>query len=523
MIYSAMHLSRIFVALAVTKAQMNFDPAYDIMVAEAYQTCTYDEGKLAGCAPNANCYIINNTPTCHCVVDVATGLPMAGNPYRGCTWDLSGTWEVRTPPPSVLAGADAVAAGPTPIRDPLTNQAIRFRILRTDAVLKTSYMTGSMFRIEGLDGQSDAYSVSRALLDVDDNETFMMVLSEGFLDNYETQMLLRNQYGDIGMSKKYGNYKGKKTKYTPMGHWQRSDGSGVKVYNWKKIPDVYRGSDYAEPMHSHSKKKRKLGPKTQSAMPNRPPKPFPRFLQHCYWFNAEAMGVPLLRLSSTLCVDETLPVEQLAYQTSARFVQLGFIGRAEFGSQRIVFHSPADGKVVFQLARVDQEQVLSPNDGSESSVTMSYDDMKRMVDDHESQNDQTRRRLYELNDVVPSDVLSGMSCDKLQAKFKLSHEFCQIDNIEAIKKATRRLDSIDEIMARAQLMRSADLSRGITRPVSREQVFEGDSFESTRPMGMDESYENNPHFYAWQRSQTRLNAVEIESDKMFRGLFSVLK
>merc|ERR1712070_1237355 len=106
----------------LVQCQFNYNPEYDVLVAETYQDCTYDEGKAAGCAPNANCFIINNTPTCHCIVDIATGLPIAGNPYRGCTWDMSGEWELRTP---ITNNGDS-----SPIRDNLTNQPVRIRVFR---------------------------------------------------------------------------------------------------------------------------------------------------------------------------------------------------------------------------------------------------------------------------------------------------------------------------------------------------------------------------------------------------------
>nr|PIM02523.1 hypothetical protein TGCOUG_240470 [Toxoplasma gondii COUG] len=110
------------------------------LVTEVYETCTAVEGEIARCGPGANCFIIGGVPTCHCILDVATGLPLAGNPYKACTWDISGNWQLfshYTDKKDVEKEKKPKAGSMRQVLSPLSNEPFIVRLDRTDALLRT--------------------------------------------------------------------------------------------------------------------------------------------------------------------------------------------------------------------------------------------------------------------------------------------------------------------------------------------------------------------------------------------------
>eukprot|EP00917_Polyrhabdina_sp_WS-2016_P002737 GHVP01005939.1.p1 GENE.GHVP01005939.1~~GHVP01005939.1.p1 ORF type:complete len:437 (+),score=77.18 GHVP01005939.1:1235-2545(+) len=253
------------------------------LVSEIYQTCNAEEGYIARCGPGANCFIIDNIPTCHCVIDPATGLPLAGNPYRGCTWDISGIWQLYSYQ-SKLGGFFKEILGP------LNNDPIVIQVERTDAILKTAYMTGAVFVVTALSASISGVC-ARAYLDVNDNTSIIFEFAEGFLDQYGRTLFARTNNLDTTLVKRHPFKTKKKDGKTIKGKWQKLDGSIVKIYDMKK-PKGWPGKKNSAILY-----KKKMG----------------------YWYNDSGFGAPLLRLSTCAWLDTTLPEEQIAFETESRF------------------------------------------------------------------------------------------------------------------------------------------------------------------------------------------------------------
>ncbi|OII76788.1 hypothetical protein cand_024650 [Cryptosporidium andersoni] len=271
-------------------------------VTEIYQTCTQEEGIIAKCGPGANCFIIGKQPTCHCAIDVATGMMLSGNPYRGCTWDLSGNWQLYT-------GEESTRV--QPIISLLTNEEFLFRFDRTDAVLATKYLTGSIFTVNGITNTAIGL-FSRVFLDANDNTAVILENAEGFVDQHGRTMTLRTRWADTTL-RMYD-------KHDLSGEWQRPDGIKVhlnylvKPINWPVKSTIYKWL-------------------------------------RAYWFDDASLISPI-RLCTTLFLDKTYKEEKYSMQTSARFVQLGFYGALRFGSNRIDIYSPANGYQILSLRKV---------------------------------------------------------------------------------------------------------------------------------------------------------------------------
>ncbi|KAK9171856.1 hypothetical protein CmeUKMEL1_17695 [Cryptosporidium meleagridis] len=277
-------------------------------VTEVYQTCNEQEGQNAKCGPGANCFIIGKQPTCHCAVDVATGISLSGNPYRGCTWDLSGNWQLYT-------GEESSRV--QPILSPLTNEEFLFRFDRTDAVLATKYITGSIFTVNGITQAANGL-FSRLFLDANDNTAVLLENAEGFVDQHGRTITLRTRWADTTLSK--ANQSWLFDKHDLSGDWLRPDGVKVhimyitKPINWPVKSTIYKWL-------------------------------------RAYWFDDASLISPI-RLCTTLFMDKTYKDEKHSMSTSARFVQLGFFGALRFGSNRIDIYSPSSGYQILSLRKV---------------------------------------------------------------------------------------------------------------------------------------------------------------------------
>ncbi|KAF8820844.1 hypothetical protein IE077_002753 [Cardiosporidium cionae] len=283
------------------------------LVTEIYTTCTAAEGEQARCGANANCFIISGVPTCHCVVDTLSGLSTAGNPYKACTWDISGTWQL-------FSYIDKSTGFSREILNPTTNEPFVIRMDRTDALLKTKYMLGAIFIITALTSFSLGFC-GRAFLDANDNTSIIFEQSEGFLDQNGRSILLRSPLLDTTLVKLHNKYT---DRYDLKGKWQKSDGSDVDIKEMKK------------PEKWPNRRKTTLTKKGRS-----------------YWYNDISFGAPLLRLSMGIFLDTTLEPEKAAFNSDARFVQVGWYGALRYGSNRINIYSPADGKQIFTFLRID--------------------------------------------------------------------------------------------------------------------------------------------------------------------------
>eukprot|EP01054_Gregarina_sp_Poly1_P011399 Gregarina_sp_Poly_1__11398@NODE_96_length_14647_cov_152_270302_g83_i0_p2_GENE_NODE_96_length_14647_cov_152_270302_g83_i0NODE_96_length_14647_cov_152_270302_g83_i0_p2_ORF_typecomplete_len524_score51_52EGF_MSP1_1/PF12946_7/0_11_NODE_96_length_14647_cov_152_270302_g83_i068868457 len=285
-------------------------------VTELYETCTGEQGYQARCGPGANCFIIGGVPTCHCIVDLTTGLPLAGNPYRACTADLTGKWE------AYFSGESGMFR---PLSDPFSNEPFVIQIDRTDAILKTQYLTGAIFVVTAITGGA-AGVCARAYVDVNDNISVILELAEGFVDISGRNMFFRNRRTDISLWKKYPKKPTPQDSRNLWGGWKKVDGNKVKICEFKH--------------KDHGKFARPTGYSTVVT---------PTW---AYWYNDESFGAPAIRLSTALWLDDTLPFEQAAFETSNRFVQLGWFGLLSIGAGTITIIAPGDGKEIFTLRRL---------------------------------------------------------------------------------------------------------------------------------------------------------------------------
>eukprot|EP00920_Eleutheroschizon_duboscqi_P034827 GHVT01083592.1.p1 GENE.GHVT01083592.1~~GHVT01083592.1.p1 ORF type:complete len:291 (+),score=70.88 GHVT01083592.1:293-1165(+) len=249
------------------------------LVTEIHETCTALEGQMARCGPGSNCLLMNGMPTCHCIVDIATGLPLAGNPYKACTWDVSGTWQL-------FSFMDKTGFY-REILSPVSNEPFLIRLDRTDAILRTKYILGAIFVVTAL--SSFAMGVcGRAFLDASDNTSIFFEQAEGFIEQRGRTIMLRTNLLDTTLIKQ--SKKKLLDSKDLKGHWQKSDGSEVQISDLKK------------------------------------PKNWPTFFSQltrnwsAYWYNDSGYGSALLRLSMALFVDQTLPEERAAFQTDSRVI-----------------------------------------------------------------------------------------------------------------------------------------------------------------------------------------------------------
>eukprot|EP00922_Rhytidocystis_sp_ex-Travisia-forbesii_P017358 GHVS01025890.1.p1 GENE.GHVS01025890.1~~GHVS01025890.1.p1 ORF type:complete len:334 (-),score=32.03 GHVS01025890.1:361-1362(-) len=291
-------------------------------VTEIYETCTAIEGQIARCGPGANCFIMGGLPSCQCIIDIATGLPLAGNPYKACTWDMSGTWQL-------FSYIDHKTGFYKDILSPISNEPFVIRMDRTDALLKTNYMMGAIFIVTALTAFSMGVC-SRAFLDANDNTSVILEQAEGFLDQNGRSLLLRTNLLDTTVTKIYPKKTGLKDRFDLKGEWQKNDGSHVDIKDLKK------------------------------------PHKWPNFYTDmtknwaAYWYNDASYGAPLVRLSMALFLDKTRKEEKMAFNTNARFVQIGWYGSLIFGTNRINIYSPADGNPIFTLLKVDTLPPFTP-------------------------------------------------------------------------------------------------------------------------------------------------------------------
>lgn len=252
---------------------------------------------------------------------MATGLPMAGNPYRGCTYDLTGKWIVEA------NDEDGVLRA---LNDPFTGQPVVIHIDRTDAVLKTQYITGTIFVITAVTGAA-AGICARVFLDVNDNQSVIFELAEGFVDRSGRQLYFRNGRADISLVKKHPKDPRPYDSQYLYGGWRKYDGSKVKI----------------APFNNYGKANRRF--RTTGAGYSAVLTP-----GWAYWLNDESFGVPAVRLSTALFLDDTLPFEAAAFDTTNRFIQAGWFGYLTLGASTINIISPADGKEIFTLRRLPE-------------------------------------------------------------------------------------------------------------------------------------------------------------------------
>lgn len=283
----------------------------------ALAVCSVEEGIQARCGPGATCLILGGVPTCHCIRDVATGLPLAGNPYRGCTWDLTGRWELHWTDHTGTA---------KPLYDPFGNEPFIIQIDRTDAILKTQYMTGAIFVVTAVTGAA-AGVCARVFVDVNDNQSVILELAEGFVDRTGRNLFFRKKFGDASLMKKFPKDPKKFDPINLAGGWKKWDGSKVKIVEFRR---KYRGMSF-----------KNGGGNSAVLSPG-----------WAYWYNDDSFGAPSIRLSTALFVDDTLPFEMAAFDTTNRFVQLGWFGYLAMGASTIQIISPADGKQIFGLRRM---------------------------------------------------------------------------------------------------------------------------------------------------------------------------
>ncbi|EZG55333.1 hypothetical protein GNI_114420 [Gregarina niphandrodes] len=201
--------------------------------------------------------------------------------------------------------------------DGLRNEAYVFQIKRTDAVLKTRYITGSIFVITPITSVT-AGLFQRAFVDVNDNRSVIFELAEGFADQPGRNMYFKSRVLQQSLVKMYPQRTFLSDALNLEGGWVRQDGSRVKIHDFHRLEG--HGLCVA-----------------------------PGF---AYWYNDETHAVPQVRLSTTLFLDETLPFEQHAFDTTSRFIQLGFYGDVSLGGDYIVIKSPADGRPIFSFRRV---------------------------------------------------------------------------------------------------------------------------------------------------------------------------
>lgn len=271
--------------------------------------CTPEQGNQARCGPGATCLILGGVPTCHCIRDVATGAAMAGNPYRGCVWDMSGKWEMY-----YLDGDNERI-----YYDGIRNEPYVISIQRTDAVLKTRYITGTIFVVTPITSVA-AGIFSRAFLDVNDNRSVIMEIAEGFVDEQGRALYFKSNLAQNSLTKVYPVRAFASDRVNLEGGWIKHDGSRVKLH------DFHRLENYSMCVN-------------------------PGF---AYWYNDDGYAIPQLRLSTTLFLDETLPFEQAAFDTRSRFIQVGMFGSVALGGGHIVISSPADGRPLFSFRRVTE-------------------------------------------------------------------------------------------------------------------------------------------------------------------------
>ncbi|CBZ51875.1 conserved hypothetical protein [Neospora caninum Liverpool] len=292
------------------------------LVTEVYETCTAMEGEIARCGPGANCFIIGGVPTCHCIIDVATGLPLAGNPYKACTWDISGNWQLYShykDKKDAEKEKKPKAGALRQVLSPLSNEPFIVRLDRTDALLRTRYLLGAIFVVTPLTSFA-AGVAGRVFLDARDNLSVIFEQAEGFADHFGRSIFLRTRLQDTALTKLERKLMDKKDL---KGTWEKNDGTLVEIYGAQ-------------------------APRNWPTFAN-------NFLRHnaVYWYNDPSYGDPALRMSTALFLDDTLPEERAAFQTNAQFVQLGWYGALRFGSNRIDIYSPATGEPIYSLLRVD--------------------------------------------------------------------------------------------------------------------------------------------------------------------------
>lgn len=216
--------------------------------------------------------------------------------------------------------------GITPLSNPFSNEPFIIQIDRTDAVLKTQYITGTIFVITAVTGAASGIC-ARAFVDVNDNQSVILELAEGFVDGYGRNMFFRNKRADVSLVKKIPKYPTAADVNNLSGYWKKQDGSKVKIAQFKHA-DAGGGLKYRGGL---------------PAVIN------PRW---AFWFNDDSFGAPAVRLSTAIFLDETLPFEQSAFDSTNRFLQVGWYGTVAMGARAIHLRAPGDGREIFTLTKV---------------------------------------------------------------------------------------------------------------------------------------------------------------------------
>lgn len=149
-------------------------------------------------------------------------------------------------------------------------------------------------------------------------------MAEGFADRTGRQLFFRNGVSDVSLTKKHPPKSTVKDMRYLWGGWRKWDGSKVKIWDFKRLATKRLRSD-----------------QSAALTPG-----------WAYWYDDDSFGAPAVRVSTALFMDETLPFEMNAFDTTNRFIQVGWFGKLAFGASAISIISPADGKEVFILRRV---------------------------------------------------------------------------------------------------------------------------------------------------------------------------
>jgi len=264
-------------------------------------SCSLKVAALNQCAPTASCYIQDRRPVCVCDFDKATGYPVAGNPYIGCVWDISGVWTFTH-----LIGLDA--------------SALTLELQATTHVLETGFMTGLEFAVIG---GNLSVLVEAVYVDIYQPMNVILVENEGFVDNGMRSLVVSSKRHFSSMKKVVG-LGSKKDLKSMSGIWKDQNNIRAKLVKAKK-PWVDGRSAEEQSLNDH---------------------------YHSYWFLTLKDWFPITQLNRYLFLDDTSYEETVKHGSTARYFQYGFRGLLDVGGKAISIVSPGDGLSSGALVKV---------------------------------------------------------------------------------------------------------------------------------------------------------------------------
>lgn len=478
------------------------------LTTELHTVCSTEDSKKARCGPGAHCLLLGGVPTCHCIVDNLTGIRLAGNPYRGCTWDISGVWELTY----------VFKQNVIPYKGTFSSEPFIFSIKRTDAVLKTKYMTGNIFVVSANTAAATGL-VHRAFVNVDDNVSVIFETAEGFVDKSGRSMFLRHHANHQSLMKRFPKKAHEKDILDLRGGWKKINGSKVKLHKFKQ-------------------------------------KGFNSFVvttPNAYWYNEDTHGIPHVRLSTALFLDETLPFEKNQFSSDDRFIQLGWYGRINKGVSTISIISPADGRVVFHLTKVSEfptdpplelkptvitvddftsidavqqaaEKSLGDRKLSEKSagpVFFGPDIISSIRRNERQLKDYPKGKFFEENEVV-NEILNQKIENELS--LELASEIDDQNNFESdlLQKTDTELMDLSYIEPVQRFLQGlfdkiigTEAAKSLNRVVGPESAVEKAVFTKTEFFGLDYP-EDTPYDYLFVHPSNKLQDVDHTNDTEFR-------